>query len=180
MKRLYQLLAVAVVAILVPIATSATARAAFTCGVGFTGPNSQNICTSVETYQCTVNNQNTVTITNSNNQTVASGSVSVSGNGSGGSSTSGSVTNTNGTTFSVTITNSNPESEEPGVCTATVTVPATETPETVQPTKSTTPKELPVTSGDPTLGLVGIAAGIAAFIAGVATAVTIYRRTHMS
>lgn len=179
MKRLYQLLAVAVVALLVPIAASQSASAAVTCGVGYTGPDSQNMCTSVETYRCSVTNQNTVTITNSNNQTVASGSVTVSGNGSGGSSTSGSVTNTNGTTFSVTITNSNPDSEEPGVCTATVRVPATETPETVQPTKTSTPKALPVTSGDDTLPILATIAGAAVVVAGSAVAIALYRRAHM-
>lgn len=183
MKRLSQLVAAVVVAFLVPVMAPAPSFAAVTCDVGFTGPDSNNMCTSVETYQCTVTNTNTVEITNTNNQVVASGSVTVSGNGSGGSSTSGSVTNTNGTTFSITITNTNPEGEEPGVCTATVRVPATETPETVQPTQPTTTstvRALPVTSGDPTLTILAIAAAVAVILAGLTVAAVIaYRRARM-
>jgi len=187
MKRLGQLVAAVVVAFLVPMAIATPSYAAVTCDVGFTGPDSNNMCTSVERYQCTVTNTNTVEITNTNNQVVASGSVAVSGNGSGGSSTSGSVTNTNGTTFSVSITNSNPEAEEPGVCTASVRVPATETPETVQPTKPTKTTAsgagvmaLPVTSGDLTLTILGIAAIVAAIIAGLAVAAVVaYRRARL-
>jgi hypothetical protein len=138
------------------------------------------MCTSTETYSCSVTNQNVVTITNSSNQTVASGSVTVSGNGTGGNGTSGSVTNTDGTTFSVTITNSNPTTQNPGVCTATVTVPATVTEETVQPKSTEKPQVLPVTSGDTTLIGLMIAAGVAALIAGAAVAVALYRRAHLS
>ncbi|MGH7218692.1 MAG: hypothetical protein ACREGE_04600 [Candidatus Microsaccharimonas sp.] len=179
MKRLYQLLVGAAVAILVPMAASVPASAANTCEVGFTGPNSQNMCTSVETYSCSVTNQNNVIITNSSNQQVASGSVTVSGNGAGGNGTSGSVTNTDGTTFSVTITNSNPTTQGSGTCTATVTVPATETEETVTPASTEKPKALPVTSGDKTLVGLMIASGIAALIAGAAVAVALYRRSHI-
>lgn len=179
MKRLYQLLAVAAVAILVPIAASMPASAVNTCEVGFTGPNSQNMCTSVETYSCSVTNQNNVTITNSSNQTVASGAVTVSGNGAGGNGTSGSVTNTDGTTFTVVITNSNPTSQDPGVCTATVTVPATETEETVTPASTEKPQALPVTSGDKTLVGLMIATGVAVVTAVTAIAVALYRRSHM-
>src|SRR5690606_3838762 len=121
MKRLYQLLAAAVVTLALPVAVGQPAQAAMVCQVGFTGPNSQNMCVSTETYQCSVTNTNTVTITNSSSQIVASGIVTVSGNGSGGSATSGSVTNSDGTTFSVTITNSSSgNNQEPAVCTATV------------------------------------------------------------
>lgn len=157
MKRIYQIVAV-VVALLIPAAVGTPASAAVVCDVGYTGPDSQNLCTSTETYQCTVTNTNTVSITNANNQTVASGTVTVSGNGTGGNSASGSVTNTNGTTFSVTITNSDPLGQAPSVCTATVVVPGTQVPEPttpttpeplrrVQPANSATPAVLPVTSG---------------------------------
>lgn len=194
MKRVYQLLAAVVVAFLVPVLTATPSYAAVTCDVGYTGPDSQNMCTSTETYKCTVTNTNTVEITNKNSQVVASGSVTVSGNGSGGSAASGSVTNTNGTTFSVTITNADPQAEEPGVCTATVRVPAKETPEVVQPTnpvEATTGggggaagagavRVLPVTSGDPTLTILGIAAVVASIIAALAvTAAVAYRRARL-
>ena len=76
-------------------------------------------------------NDNDVEIKNENNQVVASGDVSNSGNTTGGSGTSGTVTNENGTTFNVVITNTNPE--EPGICTATSTVPATPVEPTPKP-----------------------------------------------
>lgn len=186
MKRVYQMLAAVVVALLVPVMTATPSYAAVTCDVGYTGPDSQNMCTSTETYRCTVTNTNTVEITNTNSQVVASGAVNVSGNGSGGSATSGSVTNTNGTTFSVTITNTNPQSPDTGVCTATVRVPAKETPEVVQPTRpvETTGagvvRALPVTSGDPTLTILGIAAAVTTILAALAvTAVIAYRRARL-
>lgn len=182
MKKMYQLLAAVTVAILVPLAISAPSSAASTCDIGFTGPDSQNRCTSVETYQCSVTNTNTVIIKNTNNQEVASGAVSIGGNTTGETATSGSVTNSNGTTFTVSITNADPNVQgNNGVCSATVIIPAKVTPETVQPTQKTTAKALPVTSGDHTLAITGIAAGVAAFVAaGAVTSVLIYRRTHNS
>lgn len=184
MKRLYQLLAAIVVALLIPVATSAPTFAAATCDIGFTGPNSQNMCTSIETYQCTVNNENKVTITNSGNQTVASGSVTVSGNGTGGGSFSGSAGNNNNATFTVTIKN-DAGGVGQGTCSTTVTVPATETPETVVPTKTTGPTTtihaLPVTGSDSTLETATIIAGIAAIIAGLSVGTVLaYRRIHTS
>jgi len=173
MKRVYQLIAAVVVTLLVPVATGAQTFAASTCAIGFTGPDSQNMCTSVQTYACTVNNDNTVTITDSNNQTAASGAVS-------GGGTSGSVSNSSGTTFTVSITNR--------TCTATVIVPAT----TDTPPVSVTPiaapavagasvKALPVTGSDQTLPTIGLVAGVAALIAALSVAATIaYRRLNAS
>jgi len=160
MKRLSQLLAAVVMAILVPLGIGGSASAASTCGVGFTGPDSQNMCTSVDSYRCSVTNTNTVDIVNSTEQSVFSGAVSVSGNTTGGGSTSGSATNTSGTTFSVTIINSTSEDPADSTCTAAVVVPAVETPVTVQPTKAaTTPVQaLPVTSGESSLFTVVIVA----------------------
>lgn len=186
MKRLSRVLAVAVVAFLVPLGVSLPASAVATCEIGFTGPDSNNLCTSLETYQCTVTNTNIVEITNSNNQVVASGTVAVGGNTTGGTGTSGSVSNNNGTTFTVSITNANPESEENGICTATVTVPPTETPETVQPTQprqaSSAPiRSLPVTSGESSLYAAAIvAAAVAISAVTAAGALLVYRHFHKS
>jgi len=189
MKRIYQLLAAAIVTLLVPLVASTSASAAFTCDIGYTGPDSQNLCTSVETYQCTVTNTNTVQISNTNNQVVASGQVSTSGNTTGGNATSGTVTNTSGATFNVTITNANPDAQQPGVCSANVTVPANETPVTggggsggeVLPASTAQPAALPVTSGDWTLLLTGILAGIGALVAlGAVSIVVAYRHMHRS
>jgi hypothetical protein len=130
MKKLLKFVAVAVFAFM-PLVISSSASAVAMCEIGYTGPDSQNLCRSTTQYDCTVTNINEVKIVNSNNQEVASGLVSSSGNGQSGNSTSGSVTNSNGSTFSVTITNPGIE----GTCVATAVVPATETPETtVTPT----------------------------------------------
>jgi len=183
MKRLSQLLAAVAVTFLAPLSISGVAFAVSTCGVGFTGPDSQNMCTSVETYSCSVTDTNTVDITNSTEQSVFSGAVSASGNTSGGSSTSGSVTNTDGTTFSVTIINATGENQTEGTCTAAVVVPAVETPETVQPTSATaTPVQtLPITSGDSPLIIVAIIAGVAVIGAALTVgAALLYRHFRAS
>ena len=178
MKKLLKVLAVAVFA-LTPFLAGFSASAASTCQIGYTGPDSNNQCTSVTKYTCTINNTNTVTITNDNNQVVASGTVSVSGNGQGGSATSGATINNNGTTYSVTITNSNPALETPGTCTATVVIPATETPSTpapVQPTHTGNgATSLPKTSGDFTKVLFIVAGSLAALAALGVGGVALYR-----
>lgn len=182
MKRLNQLLAGTIMALLlVPVVATAPASAASTCDIGFTGPDSNNLCTSVETYNCTVTNTNTVEITNSNNQVVGSGPVSNSGNTTGGSGTSGSVANTNGGNFSVTIVNANPDTQEAGVCTAAVVVPANETPETVTPTQpnAPTPTALPITSSGSALTTIMLIAGSAVVAALLSiAALLLYRRSH--
>jgi len=140
MKKLLKVVAVALFAF-TPLIISSSASAQATCQVGYTGPDSQNLCRSITKYACTVSNTNEVDIRNENNQVVASGGVNNSGNNQGGSSTSGSVTNSNGTTFAVTITNPGTE----GTCVATAVVPATE-PETPTPVTPSTPVQ-PTASG---------------------------------
>lgn len=155
MKRISRILTALVIGLIPLVVSSSTfAQAASTCQIGFTGPDSNNMCTSTTTYTCEVTNNNNVTITNSNGQTAASGQVTTSGNGQGGNSTSGTVTNSNGTVFNVTITNAGEDSQ--GTCVATQTVPATPPPTTsVQPTvtpaattPAASPATLPHTSGD--------------------------------
>lgn len=181
MKRLYQLVAAIVVSLLIPVAIGAPSFAASTCDVGFTGPDSKNLCTSIETYKCSVTNQNDITIKDTNNQTVASGKVTVSGNGSGGGAISGTAGNSNSATFLVTVKNST-ETGGPSVCSVAVTVPAKETPATVAPTKPATnstaaPRALPVTGDDSTLTITAIVAGMMALIAGLSVGgVLVYRR----
>ncbi len=167
-----------VVALVVaPLLAGAPVAAQATCGVGFTGPDSNNMCTSTTTYQCTVNNTNTVTITNDTNQVVASGTVTTSGDTSGGSTTSGSVTNSSGTTFSVTINNAINDGDPLSTCVATVVTPATEPPTTpVTPSEQVKPAALPFTSSDNTLQTAEWVAGIAALVAGASVAgVLLYR-----
>lgn len=137
MKKLLKVLAVAIFAF-TPFIISSSALAKSVCEIGYTGPDSQNLCTSTAKYSCEVTNENKVNIRNDNNQVVASGTVGNSANNQGGNATSGSVTNENGTTFSVTITN--PGVEE--ICVAEAVVPATEQPET--PVTPVTPAPTPV------------------------------------
>jgi hypothetical protein len=181
MKRLNQLLLAVAVAVLVPFVAVTPTHAASTCDIGFTGPNSQNMCTSVQTYDCTVTNTNTVTIANTNSQQGASGQVNVSGNTSGGNGVSGSVSNSSGTTYAVTIINADPAIPTSGTCTAAIVVPANETPETVVPTQpaAPTPRALPVTSGDSTLTAVALIAGSVVGAAALSiAALALYRRAH--
>lgn len=138
MKKLLKVLAVAVFAF-VPFVVSSSVSATATCEIGFTGPDSQNVCTSVTEYTCTVTSTNDVTIDTTSGQEVASGPVSNSGNGQTGSSTSGSISNESGTTFAVTITNPSIG----GTCIATAVMPATEGPTP----PSTTPAPIVTTSG---------------------------------
>lgn len=181
MKRIYQLLAAAIVTLLVPLAASGTASAASTCRVGFTGPNSNNMCTKVETFKCTTVNNNTITIESSNTQTGVSGVAFNGSNSAGGDAITGTVKNDNGTVFNVTI--QNPSVTDPTaspVCTATttVTVPATETPTTttVAPTSKATPAALPVTSGNQASTIAAVIAAIIGSVALVATgAAVLYR-----
>lgn len=179
MKKLLKLMAVAVLALAPLMVGAPVAAQRATCEVGFTGPNSENMCTSLTQYTCEVNSENNVTITSSNEQDGASGDVTVSGNTTGGNGVSGTVTNENGTTFNVTITNPAPNSEEPGTCVATVTVPATNPPTPVEPTNGGgggAVEELPVTSGDTTLSTTALVAGIAALLAALSVGGTLLYR----
>ncbi len=152
MKKLKQTV-VTLAAVLAPLAMAPLASAVGTCANGYTGPDSNNLCTSTTTYECTAVNNNTVTIVNDNTQVAVSGGATSGGNTSSGSAQTGSATNSNGVTFNVTVKNE--------TCTATATVPATPTPivpVTPNPGKgavavvapsTTAPKALANTSGDP-------------------------------
>lgn len=178
MKRLSQIVAIVAVTLFIPITASMPAAAVSTCEIGYTGPDSQNMCTSEVEYQCSVVSENNVTIVNTNTQESTSGQVTNSGNQNGGDSTSGRVTNDNGATFNVTITNGN------DVCVAKAVVPATEKPEPetpvtpttpVKPTQKVTPKALPVTSGSAAPEVVLVTSSIV-LTAAIAFA---YRRFHL-
>lgn len=150
MKKLSQILAVAVI-VLAPFAASSVAGATtYTCQIGYTGSESSNICTSTVEQVCTYVNSTTVTINNGNDQLAVSGNGLNVGDTTVGSSTSGSATNSNGTTFNVTITKTGVESN---TCVAQVTVPATPvtpvvTPTTPVVTTKAAPKVLPNTSSN--------------------------------
>ena len=183
MKKLF-VLAAAVVSILPLAFGNAAGAVEGVCPSGYTGPNSENVCVSVTTYECTVVNNNTITIDNENGQLALSGTSTTEDNTTGGSTTTGSATNSNGTNFSVVITNPAPEDEEGSqtcVATATVapTVPPT-TPASVVPAPVTTkvaPKVLPNTSSDQTVGIVvAVLTGLAALAASVRLAAFIYAR----
>lgn len=166
MKKLQQTLVVGAL-LIAPFAISQPASAA-TCEVGFTGPNSDNLCVSEATYTCKINSDNYITVVNNNKQTVASGSATVGGNGDGGSAQSGSVTNENGVTFDFSITNPG-EGEEGSVCRIlAATVPSTPEAPVVEPPKETVPapekKAAPVlarTAADSTVAIVATVLGVA-------------------
>ncbi|HEY8886793.1 MAG TPA: hypothetical protein VIM31_04850 [Candidatus Microsaccharimonas sp.] len=177
MKRMKRILLTAIVA-LMPLAFALPAAALGTCAIGYTGPDSNNQCTSQTTYTCTVQSENNVTIINDNDQTSTSGTVTNSDNSQGGNAVSGQVTNSNGTVFNVSITN---PVESPRTCVAVATVPATPvtpvTPVQPQTGNGAVVAALPHTSGDsfsPVLAVSLVVLGIGA----VATylGATIYRR----
>lgn len=185
MKKLLSVI-VAVLS-LVPFVFAVPASALSTCEIGYTGPDSNNQCTSQTTYVCTVSNTNNVEIKNDNNQVVASGNVSNSGNTQTGGATSGQVTNSSGIIFSVSITNGGVEAS---TCVAKVTVPAKETPAT--PVTPTTPVQplatgagaataLPYTSGN-SFGLIllMVVAALGTLAAASYVAVGIYRHLRAS
>lgn len=159
--------------LLAPLAFTATVNAASTCPIGFTGPNSQNLCESEAHYTCEVENNTAVIIDNSNNQVATTGDAT---NGS-----SGSATNSNGTTFTTTISNE-------GTCTvaattSVVTPPATPTvstpPAPVAPpvAASVQPRTLPNTATlSPTMTLASLAGLLGLAIVGSRLVVATYGR----
>lgn len=161
MKKLQNIL-VAMMAVLLPVLFSGGAYAVDSCPVGYTGPNSSNLCISETTYNCTVINSTTVEVNNSNTQ------IAVTGDAQNGSS--GSATNSNGVTFNATVDNSGE------LCTVVASVPAIKpasTPITpaavVTPPVKTTATKLPYTSGASDIILAAELAGVLA-LAGIGLA----------
>lgn len=154
MKKVMQMVAV-VAMTLTPLALGGTALAVSTCQVGYTGPNSNNLCVSTTKYACNAVNNTTVNVQNGNVQ------VAVSGDASGGSASTGSATNSNGVTFTATVENR--------VCTVVATVPATVTPPPVHTTEKTptpvvapqkvTATALPNTASSSPLAVIGWTVG---------------------
>lgn len=189
MKKLSFLLATLSLAV-VSLAGAGVAHAEATCDIGFTGPDSKNICTSETKFTCEIENNNTIVFKNENGQTAATGNATVSGNGEGGNATSGSATNENGATFTGTITNDN-------ICVAVVTKPANVVPEApvtpgrgqveAAPVAQVTPGRgqavvptvLPDTSGVSPLIVTLVITGIAASVlAGTRLAIATYGRIN--
>lgn len=105
MKKL-SLLGAVLAVLLAPLAFGATSYAAgSTCPVGFTGPDSVNVCTSQTDFTCKVENNNVIVLDNKNVQVATTGSATDGSSTSGGNSTTGSATNANGVTFKTTLTN---------------------------------------------------------------------------
>jgi hypothetical protein len=166
MKKLSQILAVGVIA-LMPFVVSSSALAAGTCAIGYTGPDSNNQCISTTAYTCTVTNATTVEVTNDNTQISVTGDASGTGNGTSGSVSTGSATNSNRVTFNATVTNGTDGNL--GVCTIVATVPATIASVTPPVVVQTVPAPaggqgaasgLPNTSGDSVMASVAGVVGI--------------------
>ncbi|MFZ2125723.1 MAG: hypothetical protein WAV01_03790 [Candidatus Saccharimonadales bacterium] len=163
MKKLSQILAIMAI-VLAPFAMTGTAYAEVTCDVGYTGPDLNNLCTSVTTYVCEVDNETDIAVVIDNDQTAISGDISLEDNTTGGSAGTGSASNDNNVTFNVTVSNE-------GVCEAIAVVPANVTPdeeeeeENVTPVTPVAPIEnkptvLPNTSADYTSGYIVVAAAL--------------------
>lgn len=172
MKKL--LLTVAVFAL--AFGFNAPSASALSCNISNTGAGSENTCTSIEDFKCTVDNDNNVKVYNGNDQvSVTGGTVTVS-NTSGGSSTSGGANNTNGTTVEGTIKNNSCV-----IAAAPVVTPPTETPveggkgavtPVAAPNKAA-PAVLPNTSADSTAGLIaGLIIALGAAVIGSRLAVS--------
>lgn len=135
MKKL-SLLGAVLAVMLVSLAFGATSYAAEgTCAIGFTGPDSHNVCTATTTFKCNVENNNALVFDNANNQVAKTGLASVDSSTSGGGSMSGSATNANGVTFTTTVKN-----DEAKTCTVVATsAPVTPvvTPPVTTPTVTT-------------------------------------------
>lgn len=167
MKKLQQTLML--IALLVaPFAITATPVSAATCQVGFTGPDTNNLCVSEDKYTCEIDNNNNIVVTNSNDQKVASGNATTGGNGDGGAAQSGSVTNDNNVTFDFTIKNA-PEGEEESICRIVMaSTPVTPEQPVVEVSKEVVPapekKAAPVlakTSANSTIAIVASVLGVA-------------------
>jgi hypothetical protein len=116
MKKL-SLLGAVLAVMLVPLAFGANSYAAEgTCAIGFTGPDSHNVCTATTTFKCSVENNNALVFDNDNNQVAKTGLASGDSSTSGGNSSSGSATNANGVTFTTTVKN-----DEAKTCTVVAT-----------------------------------------------------------
>lgn len=165
MKRLKQTIVILAVVlaplapfVLVPVASAST------CENGYTGPDSNNLCTNTTTYTCTVSNDNKIAIVNDNTQVSLSGDAESEENTEAGGAQTGTATNTNGVTFNVVVTNPTVGDE---LCVVTATVPATPTPTPPAPVvpagqgavavtapKAVVPQSLAKTSGDSMAGYV--------------------------
>ena len=158
---------------------------ALSCDISGTGPDSENLCKSIESFKCTVTNNNDVKIYNDNDQVAVTGGTVTVDNTSGGSSTSGNATNSNSTVVEGTIKNNACVIAAPAV----VTPPAPVTPSVVTPSggqgAAVTPvpapagrgavSTLPNTSAESTAGIViGMVAVLAATILGSRFAVGAY------
>lgn len=185
MRRIGQFIAAAAAALLVPVAASTPASAAFECEVGYTAAESQNLCISKRDYVCSITSENTITVIGDTEQDSATGEADVSGNNSGGNAVTGEATNESGTRYTFTVTNSGSSNEDEPVCVAKRVIPAKtpeapeapgapeapepgrgEAPAPVQPSQQVTPSALPVTSSGtaPAIFLVGGAALTAALV----------------
>lgn len=179
MKKLLQILAITTMVLSSFVVMDARVYAEAVCEIGFTGPNSENLCVSETTFECSVDNENDIVLINDNEQTTISGDALVEENTEGGTVATGSATNNNNVTFNVTITN---DDEEQQICSVIATAPPTIIPEEeeeepVVPPSEEKPTVLPTTSGDNTSEYLMIVASVLGAGSVVALLATVaYRR----
>lgn len=191
MKKLLKFVVLAAV-VLLPVGFGGSAFATDgTCQIGYTGPDSKNMCTLKSTYTCKVTNNNDFDVYDSNKQVAGSGSVKSDGNTTSGSVSTGQASNVNGSTVNVSVDN--------GTCSVLTTVPATPpvTPgkgSTVAPSSTSTPTTtvpapaggkgsvavLPTTSGDTMLAnIAGVIAVLGVAALGSRLVIAAYSRAHL-
>ncbi len=124
LKSTLVILALALSPLAIGAPVGAVTQATGTCPAGFelsnTGPDSTNICVSVEEFTCEIDNNNKVIVTGENDQKAASGTVKVDENGIGGGALSGNASNNNNVNFDITIENG---VEGSSICSVVATVP---------------------------------------------------------
>jgi hypothetical protein len=157
---------------------------ALSCDISGTGPNSDNTCKSIESFKCTVTNNNEVKVYNDNDQVAVTGGAVTIDNKSGGSSTSGNAGNSNSTVVEGTIKNNACVVAAPAV--APPVTPSAVTPSggqgsTVAPVAAPAGRgaasSLPNTSAESAIGIVtGLVALLAVTILGSRFAVGAYSK----
>jgi hypothetical protein len=156
---------------------------ALSCDISGTGSNSDNTCKSIESFKCTVTNNNEVKVYNDNDQVAVTGGAVTIDNNTGGSSSSGDANNSNSTVVEGTIKNNACVIAAPAVVTPPVT-PSVVTPsggrgEAVAPVPAPAGRgavaSLPNTNAESTVGVVAsLVTLLAAALLGSRFAVSAY------
>ena len=172
MKSIQRLISVLVAILTLSSLGIVTASATgSTCPIGYTGPDSSNVCVSNAEYKCTVSNDNKVDIDNQNAQG------SLSGDANGDATQTGTATNKSGAKFNFTVTNGN---ECIAVQVVSPTKPGAGAGAPVTPPANITPTELANTGSDNTATVILAAMSATALAAfAVRAMLPYYKRSRL-